>query len=192
MTGARIRAYVCFYDMGPNVGALNRAVLLDCDYFITPVAADLFSLRALSTVGRSVAKWITDWSTIKDLAVPSDKARVQRGLPKYLGYITSALKVNAGRTASDPHADWERRIAPRVSRRVVDEVKAVNPSLISTGGNKIGGIKHFHSLAPEAQKHGVAIEDLRGLVNSGYYAQVSEADNQFKLLASEIIRRTGM
>jgi cellulose biosynthesis protein BcsQ len=55
-----VKADVCLYDVGPNVGALNRVVLLDCDYFITPVAADLFSLRALSTVGRSVAKWIKD------------------------------------------------------------------------------------------------------------------------------------
>jgi len=47
--GKEMSANVCLYDVGPNVGALNRAVLLDCDYFITPVAADLFSLRALST-----------------------------------------------------------------------------------------------------------------------------------------------
>ena len=53
-TAAKIRADICLYDVGPNVCALNRCVLLDCDYFITPVAADLFSLRALSTVGRSV------------------------------------------------------------------------------------------------------------------------------------------
>src|SRR5208282_3661143 len=38
-TAAKIKADVCFYDVGLHVGALNRAILLDCDYFITPVAA---------------------------------------------------------------------------------------------------------------------------------------------------------
>ena len=59
---------VVMYDVGPNVGALNRVVLLDCDYFCTPVAADLFSLRALTTVGRSIAKWVEDWKTVRSLA----------------------------------------------------------------------------------------------------------------------------
>jgi cellulose biosynthesis protein BcsQ len=57
-----------FYDSGPNIGPLNRCVLLDCDFFIVPVACDLFSLRALKTLGRTLNNWINDWSTISDLA----------------------------------------------------------------------------------------------------------------------------
>ena len=41
-----------FYDTGPT-SALNKAILLDCDYFIVPAAPDLFSIRALGTLGRS-------------------------------------------------------------------------------------------------------------------------------------------
>ncbi len=37
--------YVLF-DSGPNIGPLNRAVLLDCDYFIVPAACDLFSSKS--------------------------------------------------------------------------------------------------------------------------------------------------
>jgi cellulose biosynthesis protein BcsQ len=191
--GAKISADVCFYDVGPNVGALNRAILLDCDYFITPVAADLFSLRALSTVGRAVAKWIGDWQTIINLASADDKARLPKGKPAYLGYITSAFKVNSGRNAADPHADWEKRIAPRVRDRIIKELTAVSPTLVPQGGgNKIGGVKHFHSLAPEAQKHGLAIGALQGQVNSGHNHQIAEANAQFGSLAAEIIKRTGI
>jgi len=86
----------------------------------------------------------------------------------------------------------ERRIAPRVSRRIVEDLKAIDADLVPHGGNKVGGIKHFHSLAPEAQKYGVGIGDLRGLVNSGHYGQVDEADLQFRELANEIIRRAGI
>lgn len=187
-----INADIVIYDMGPNVGALNRAVLLDCDAFITPVAADLFSLRALSTVGRSVARWISDWDMIKRIAPPEDAGRLLTGRPAFLGYITSAYKVNAGRNAANPHADWERRIAPRVSNKIITDLRAVGDDLVPEGGNKIGSIKHFHSLAPEAQKHGVAIGKLRGLVNGGHYQTVDDAATQFRSVAEEIVRRVGL
>lgn len=34
--GLRHKIDVIIYDVGPNVGALNRTILLDCDYFATP------------------------------------------------------------------------------------------------------------------------------------------------------------
>lgn len=192
-TAEKIGADVILYDVGPNVGALNRCILLDCDFFITPVAADLFSLRALSTVGRSVAKWIKDWRTIKELAPVGDKPRLLVGKPAYLGYITSAFKVNSGRNAANPHSDWENRIAPRVRDRVIQDIKAVDPTLVPQSGSyKIGSIKHFHSLAPSAQQYGVAIGELRGKVNSGHYPQVDEAKTEFESVAAEIIKRAGL
>jgi cellulose biosynthesis protein BcsQ len=47
----KVNADFVFYDTGPNVGPLNRAILLDCDYFIVPAACDAFSIRALRTLG---------------------------------------------------------------------------------------------------------------------------------------------
>lgn len=189
---ANVGADVCFYDVGPNVGALNRAVLLDCDFFITPVAADLFSLRALSTVGRSIAKWITDWEAIRKMANGADRTRLFRGRPVYSGYVTSAFKVNAGRNAADPHAEWEAKIAPRVRDRITKDLASIDANLVPQGGNKVGGVKNFHSLAPAAQKFGVALGKLRGKVNPGHNAQIGEAADAFEQVAREIVRRTGI
>jgi len=187
---AECDADVVIYDVGPNVGALNRAVILDCDYFITPVAADLFSLRALSTVGMSVARWIRDWKTVRAIADPADIGTLFSGMPGFMGYVTSAYKVNAGNSAANPHMEWEKRIAPRVRDRVVADLRAVDPSLVpSTGRNKLGSIKNFHSLAPQAQKVGLPIGKLRGNVNSGHYPAVDEALQQFAELANEIVDR---
>jgi cellulose biosynthesis protein BcsQ len=189
---AEVKADVVLYDVGPNVGALNRAILLDSDYFITPVAADLFSLRALTSVGRAIAKWIVDWGTVQKLADPASKKLLLRGRPAFLGYVTSAYKVASGRSATNPHSDWEKRIAPHVRDRIVEDLRKVDPSLVPSSGNKLGAIKNFHSLAVEAQKHGVAIGKLRGRVNPGNYAQIDEADAEFQQLAHEIVKRTGI
>lgn len=191
-TAQKVRADVIIYDVGPNVGALNRAILLDCDSFITPVAADLFSLRALTTVGRSVAKWMTDWTTVRGLASPADQSILPLGRPHYLGYITSAFKVHTGKSAANPHSDWEKKIAPRVRDRIIEDLKKVDPKLVPQGGNKVGAIKHYQSLAASAQQHSVAIGKLGGLVNPGHTAAINGAKADFADLAKEIIKRAGI
>lgn len=185
-----VEADVVMYDVGPNVGALNRVVLLDSDYFCTPVAADLFSLRALTTVGRSIAKWVEDWKTVRSLANGKDMdSRLLAGSPAYLGYIASAFKVSSGLRKANPHSYWEGKIAPRVVKRVVEPLRAVNGSLIRKYPNKLGDVKHFHSLAASAQEFGLAIGKLRGHINTGHYPQVDEAQAEFEVLAQEIVKR---
>jgi len=190
---AQVEADIILYDVGPNVGALNRSVLLGCDFFSTPVAADLFSLRALTTVGRSIAKWVADWKTVRQLANGNGMAaRLLPGRPAYLGYIASAFKVSSGRRKANPHSVWEGKIAPRVKTRVVDVLAQVDKSLLlDRYANKLGDVKHFHSLAASAQRHRVAIGKLRGKVNSGHYPQVDEALQEFSTLAKEIVKRAG-
>lgn len=189
---AEVGADLVMYDVGPNVGPLNRVVLLDCDFFITPVAADLFSLRALTTVGRAVSRWVKDWGTVRSLASASEQARLLPGKPTYLGYIASAFKVSSGRRKAHPHTFWEAKIGPRVKVRVADELRKIDAQLVTGSPNKVGDVKNFHSLAASAQENGIAIGKLRGLVNSGHYPQVDEAADEFGLLAREIVKRTGI
>jgi cellulose biosynthesis protein BcsQ len=190
--GRRYEVDIVIFDMGPNVGPLNRTLLLDSDYFITPVAADLFSLRALTTVGRSVARWITDWKIVRSLATPENLATLIHGSPVYLGYITSAYKVSSGRTSTTPHEYWEAKIAPRVRTKVAEVLRAVDPALVPSREHKLASIKDFHSLAPQAQSLGLALGKLKAHVNSGYNEQVKEAGIEFNSLAAEIIKRTGI
>ncbi|MGN5351961.1 ParA family protein [Ralstonia sp. L16] len=189
---AECGADVVLYDVGPNIGPLNRAVLLDCDCFVTPVAADLFSLRALTTVGRSIAKWIQDWETVRTVAPDDVRDELLPGRPQYLGYITSAFKVHKASNAANPHDYWESKIAPRVRDKIIEDLKHIDAALIPHTGNKVGGVKHFHSLAPKAQELGLAIGSLRGHVNGGHNAQIEEAQYEFDLVAREIAKRAGI
>jgi len=83
-TAAHIGADLVLYDIGPNIGYLNRSILLDCDGFITPVLPDVFSRVALKTLGRTVQSWTQDWKTSGLLLDP--KYAVLPGTPRYLGY----------------------------------------------------------------------------------------------------------
>jgi len=44
-------AKVAMIDIGPNLGAINRAAILSAQYVIVPVAPDLFSLQGLRNLG---------------------------------------------------------------------------------------------------------------------------------------------
>jgi cellulose biosynthesis protein BcsQ len=191
-TAQRHKADLIIYDVGPNVGALNRTILLDSDYFTTPVAADLFSLRALATVGRSLGRWIRDWETVRNLASTDDRKRLLHGQPEYLGYITSAYKVSSGRVPTRPHEYWEKKIAPRVRDSIVDVLRKTHPHLVPHANNKIAAIKDFHSLSPQAQAMGLAMGKLRGSINPGYYPQVEEAAAEFQDLAQELLQRMNL
>jgi hypothetical protein len=185
-TAGGSRFSICSY------GPLNRTILLDVDHFATPVAADLFSLRALSTVGRSLGRWIKDWKTVRGLAGITERKTLLEGKPEYLGYITSSYKVSSGRVATLPHEYWEAKIAPRVSSKIVADLRAVDPALVPHGSNKIGVVKNFQSLSPQAQHLGLAIGKLKGHASSGYYSQIEEAASEFDDLTREIVKRVGL
>ena len=59
--GEEVGADYAFVDLGPNVGALNRAIMIASDGFVVPLSPDLFSLTALPSVGSSATRWILDW-----------------------------------------------------------------------------------------------------------------------------------
>ncbi|HEY0468946.1 MAG TPA: ParA family protein [Polyangiaceae bacterium] len=185
---AKYNANIVLYDVGPNVGPLNRAILLGCDYFITPVAPDLFSLRALTSVGAAVGRWIQDWRTVQLLASGDKKGDLLPGSPAYLGYIVSAFKAYGGAKVK-PHEYWESKIAPRVKNRVVDVLKKIDEKLARPAPYKIGDVKHFQSLAAIAQEEGLPIGWLQGAANSGYNPEIAAARQHFQQIAMAMIRR---
>ena len=47
-------------DVGPSLGALNRSVLLNSDFFISPMGCDMFSLMGIE----NIARWIKNWERL--------------------------------------------------------------------------------------------------------------------------------
>jgi cellulose biosynthesis protein BcsQ len=188
---SKIDADIIIYDVGPNVGALNRTVLLSSDFFATPVHTDLYSLRALATVGQSMSRWIRDWKMVRHLAGEAGQ-ELPEGLPRYLGYVSTAFKVY-GSTRAKAHEYWERKLPGRVRTRLVDRFAEVDPLLISriNGKLKVADVKHFASLPARAQEHGVALRRLGEFVK-GHDEQIEDAEKQFRLMAAELLKRMGI
>jgi len=173
-----------FYDAGPNIGPLNRIILLDSDYFVIPAACDLFSVRALKTLGHTMASWIRDWKTIAELA---PDVYLLPGMPALIGYITQRFKVYAGTYTAE-----FSQMLPQIERAVGADVAAllqrVDSRLVPFGLSdlRIGEVQEFGSLAVAAQKQGTAIAE----VHSGTSEQRAVAAEAFQEIAEKIVERT--
>ena len=61
MAAAQINAALILVDVGPNLGAINRAALIASDFVVIPLAPDLFSLQGLRNLGPRLRSWRQDW-----------------------------------------------------------------------------------------------------------------------------------
>ena len=90
-----------FFDIGPSLGAINRTVLLTCDYFVLPMSSDIFSLRGLQNIQVAIQGWMKGIS--RGLEVYQEENSEEFclddgiGLPesgiKFLGYVTQQYDV---------------------------------------------------------------------------------------------------
>ena len=56
MATHQIQADIALIDVGPNLGAINRAALIAADQVVLPLAPDLFSLQGLRNLGPHAAQ----------------------------------------------------------------------------------------------------------------------------------------
>lgn len=169
-----------FYDSGPNIGPLNRIILLDCDFFIVPVACDLFSLRALKTLGRTLVDWVSQWSSIAALA-PED-AYLLPGHPVLLGYIPEGFRVYGG--IAREHSTFLARIEKEIHAQVIALLRDIDPGLAPgrLRDFRLGEVRHFGALAPASQRQGQPLYK----VTAGTPAQREHARKTFESLAKKI------
>lgn len=62
MAARKVQADIILVDIGPNLGAINRSVLLATDYVAIPLGADLFSLQGLKNLGPTLKSWKNLWN----------------------------------------------------------------------------------------------------------------------------------
>jgi cellulose biosynthesis protein BcsQ len=171
-----------FYDSGPNIGPLNRVILLDCDAFIVPAACDSFSVRAFKTLGQTLLDWVKDWSTV--LALAPDNVYLFPGRPRLIGYLPQRFRVYGNQVASD-----YSKFLPRIDRHISSDIGAVlrevDPQLAPLNfQSRLGLVKDFGRLSAIAQTDGVAVWEV------GTPVERANARQIFRGIAEKIIERT--
>ena len=178
-------ADVTLIDVGPNVGAMNRAALVAADYVVIPLGADLFSLQGLRNLGPTLQTWRGGWAKRKDGRVPSNIA-VPSGAMKPIGYVLLNPSVRSNRPVK-AYQRWADRIPAVYWSEVLGEEAAVDTTEVDP--NQLAMIKHFKSLMPMAQdarKPMFLLKPADGAIG-GHATAVQDCYAQFCDLAKRIL-----
>ena len=190
LKAAEIRAAdVVLVDVGPNLGAINRAAIIAANFVVFPLAPDLFSLQGLRNLGPTLHDWRDEWQdrierrpTDSDLPLPSADITPA-------GYIVMQHAVRAGRPVQ-AYQKWIRRIPEVYHQEALDEADA---SVSSTDDDSecLATLKHYRSLMPMAQEARKPMFHLRaadGALGAHIHA-VQDCYEDFKALATAIANK---
>jgi cellulose biosynthesis protein BcsQ len=177
-------ADIVLVDLGPNLGAINRAALVACRHIVVPVAPDLFSFQGLRNLGPTVSQWHDEWEE----RIPRNPVPVL-GLPKNTmrpaGYVVLQHSIRLDRPMQ-AYDLWMNRIPEVYATAVLNEpTTATQPS---SDSHCLGLLKRYGSLMPMAQEARKPIFHLRPADGAlGAHATAArEARKDFEEVANRI------
>lgn len=184
-------ADVVLIDLGPNLGAINRAALISADFVVMPLGPDLFSIQGLRNVGPRLRKWREEWKE----RVPKNPAKdidLPEGNMQPLGYIVMQHNERKNRPVKS-YQRWISRI-PSAYRTQVLDTGASKKCAVETDRNCIAMIKHYRSLMAMAHEAGKPLFHLKPADGAlgAHVAAVRSAYKDFKKLSLEIMDRAGI
>jgi cellulose biosynthesis protein BcsQ len=185
------KADVVLIDVGPNLGAINRAALIATDFVVVPLSPDLFSLQGLRNLGPTLRKWRDAW---KDRVARNVISQVP--LPKGemcpVGYIVLQHAIRMDRPVK-AYDRWIARIPEEYREYVLNETTNSTIS-VSNDPYCLALLKHYRSLmslAQEAHKPMFYLKPADGAIGAHTKA-VQGAYFDFRSLAQEIARQTNI
>lgn len=186
VAAAEMRGDLILMDLGPNLGALNRAALVSADYLVIPLAPDVFSLQGLRNLGPRVRAWRNDWSK-RRAENPSPSLPLPTGQMRPVGYIVLQHAVRLDRPVR-AYEKWMARIPGEYWQSVLQEPPENAPT-VAGDPNCLALLKNYRSLIPLAQEAHKPIFFLRPADGAlgGHENAARAAHTDFKTLAENIL-----
>ncbi len=184
-------AELILIDVGPNLGAINRAALLAAQRVVIPLAPDLFSLQGLRNLGPTLRDWRQGWQErlgkaqgFKDIDLPSGKMEPA-------GYVVMQHGIRDSRPVK-AYQRWMNRIPEEYRKSVLDESGSTVPDM-SSDPYKLALLKHYRSLMPMAMEAHKPIFFLKAADGAiGAHAEaVKSCYNDFLSLTKQIDKSLG-
>jgi chromosome partitioning protein len=178
-------------DVGPNLGAINRAAMVASDHVVVPMAPDLYSLQGLQNLGPTLRAWRRDWQDRTDRA-PRPDLDLPAGRMWPAGYVVLQHGVRIDRVVG-AYERWLTRVPATYRHWVLDRLDSEAPP-IGSDPECLGLLKHYHSLIPmgqEARKPVFFLRSADGAIGAHQQA-VKAAYEHFSTLASRLLAAIGL
>jgi hypothetical protein len=189
---------VVIFDVGPSLGALNRSVLLGSDTFVTPMAADLFSLYALD----NISEWINAWSRDYRRGFDSIKERTEfepeeygltrepRVLRAFSGYTVQQYVTKAMGSEYRSVSAYDR-----YKRQIPERAAALTELRYPTAHDpNLGVVPNMFSMVPLAQAAHAPIRDLTTAdgLRGAQVSQQTRYSKRLDAIARRLVENIGL
>lgn len=191
-----------FFDVGPSLGALNRTVLLSCDYIVTPFGCDIFSLLGI----KNISEWIKNWNTLYLRSLELTKERgTEKHLDRYLIIRDTKTKFRLAGYSVQQYITRKFKAGPRpvkaydiimqkIPQTVSDSLSFLTSEQLGIQELELGHVPYVYSLVPLSQSGKAPIHALtkdEGLVGS-QYEQVKSYAELMDSLCNQLIMNAGI
>ncbi|MEO8381566.1 MAG: AAA family ATPase [Acidobacteriota bacterium] len=186
----RVNASWVLIDVGPNLGAINRAALIASERVVIPLGPDLFSMQGLRNLGPSLRNWRESWRELQQKN-PDSTLDMPKGNIAPLGYVVMQHGMRENRPPK-AYQRWIDRFPGEYRESVLNEK---TDAIIEAESDPycLAMLKHYRSLMPmamEARKPVFLLKPADGAIGAHYLA-VRRAYDDFSELATAIADRSG-
>lgn len=143
-------AGVVLVDVGPNLGAINRAALVGADFVVVPLSPDLFSFQGLRNLGPTLRRWRREWVDRLDRRPQTLGFGLPSGRMEPIGYVVLQHGVRLDRPVA-AYDKWIGRI-PSVYRHEVLDQQVPGALTVQSDPACLAMLRHYRSLMPMAQE----------------------------------------
>ena len=186
--GKEFGADLALLDVGPNLGAINRAALVASDCVVIPLAPDLFSLQGLRNVGPTLRDWRRAWRQRAESKPEALDIELPSGDMKPLGYVIMRHSIRLPRPVQ-AYGRWIDKIPAEYANAVT------GGELPPLPGNQdpscLAHLKDYRSLMPMAQEANrpmFLLKPAHGAIGAHQQA-VHACYMDFRNLGQELLRR---
>jgi chromosome partitioning protein len=193
-----VHARLVLVDIGPNLGAINRAAMISARYVVTPLAPDLFSMQGLRNLGPTLRRWRAEWGRRRDewSRLGDERQAADLSLPdgqmEPMGYVVMQHAVRLDRPVK-AYARWMRRIPGEYAAHVLGE-DASGAGGPDDDDRCLAQLKHYRSLMPlamEARKPMFSLRPADGAIGA-HQDSVRACRRDFHQLGELIAGRCGV
>lgn len=182
-------ASVILADLGPNLGAINRSILIASDYVVIPLASDLFSLQGLQNLGPTLKKWRKQWDERKQKKPHDIDFDLPEGSIEPIGYILMQHAVRLDRPVQS-YQKWAQRIPETYNKEILDLERKISQEIrVENDPNCLASLKHYRSLmamSQEARKPVFNLKPADGAIGT-HFNSVKDIHREFKELSEKIL-----
>lgn len=184
-----------FVDVGPSLGSLNRLIMLFTDCFLMPMSSDIFCLRAIDNISKSLSSWeeafnklCTEYSNLK-----GDRYKINGQVvevnPMFIGYVNQQYTSRSKDGVRRAVRAYEN-ILVQIPEKIANLLLPYYPEGYDIAKLKIGEIPNFNSLIPMSQSAHKAIFTLSASdgVFGSHFSKVDDFNDVIKVIAGNLNR----